>query len=107
MDAITVGIIVFFLAFLAYDTLRPARAYPKVEGWVRKGIISFVVYAALSAGLPFVWDAWLGKHRLIDATGLGTVAGAAVGAEMGSVPVAAGVAVALLLAVALWRRLRR
>ncbi|UCH30215.1 MAG: sterol desaturase family protein [Myxococcales bacterium] len=79
MDAITVGIIVFFLAFMAYDTLRPARDYPKVKGWVLKGIVAFVVYAALSTGLPFVWDAWLGEHRLIDATGLGTFGGAAVG----------------------------
>jgi sterol desaturase/sphingolipid hydroxylase (fatty acid hydroxylase superfamily) len=35
--------------------------------------------SALSTGLPFVWDAWLGEHRLIDATGLGTWGGAAVG----------------------------
>ena len=79
MDAISVGIIVFFLAFLAYDTLRPARRYAKVKGWVPKGIASFVVYATLSTALPFVWNAWLGEHRLIDATSLGTLRGAAVG----------------------------
>ena len=53
MDAITVGIIVFFLAFLAYDTLRPARPYAKVKGWVGRGIASFALYATLSTVLPF------------------------------------------------------
>ena len=79
MDPVMIGIVSFFLAFMAYDTLRPAREYPKVGGWVARGIVAFVVYAALSTGLPFLWDAWLGEHRLIDATGLGTWAGAAVG----------------------------
>jgi sterol desaturase/sphingolipid hydroxylase (fatty acid hydroxylase superfamily) len=79
MDAITISIIVFFLAFLAYDTLRPARRYTKIKGWVPKGIVSFVVYATLSTVLPFVWDAWLGQYRLIDATSLGTLRGAGVG----------------------------
>jgi sterol desaturase/sphingolipid hydroxylase (fatty acid hydroxylase superfamily) len=79
MDAITVAIIVFFLAFLAYDTLRPARPYAEVKGWVGRGITSFVLYAVLSTVLPFVWDAWLGQYRLVDATSLGTAAGAGVG----------------------------
>jgi sterol desaturase/sphingolipid hydroxylase (fatty acid hydroxylase superfamily) len=74
-----IGIVLFFLAFMAYDTLRPARAYPEVKGWVGRGIASFVVYAGVSTALPFVWDAWLGEHRLIDATGLGTWAGAGAG----------------------------
>lgn len=79
MDWVTVSIISFFLAFVAYDTLRPARGYARVRGWVLRGLASFVLYAVLSAVLPFVWDEWLGTHRLIDATGLGTWGGAAVG----------------------------
>jgi sterol desaturase/sphingolipid hydroxylase (fatty acid hydroxylase superfamily) len=79
MDPITIGIIAFFLAFLAYDTLRPARRFSKVKGWVAKGIASFLLYAVLSTVLPFVWDAWLGEHRLVDATSLGTLRGAGVG----------------------------
>lgn len=79
MDGITIAIILFFLVFVAYDTLRPARRYAEVKGWVAKGIASFLLYATLSTALPFVWDAWLGEHRLIDATGLGTFAGAAAG----------------------------
>ena len=79
MDVITIGIIAFFLAFLAYDTLRPARHYPRSRGWVLRGIASFVLYTGVSTGLPFLWDAWLGAHRLIDATSLGTYGGAAVG----------------------------
>lgn len=79
MDPVMIVIIVFFLTFLAYDTLRPARRYAEVKGWVPKGIASFLVYASLSTALPFVWDAWLGQHRLIDASSLGTLRGAGVG----------------------------
>jgi sterol desaturase/sphingolipid hydroxylase (fatty acid hydroxylase superfamily) len=79
MDAITVGIVLFFLSFLTYDTLRPARQYPKVKGWVAKGVASFALYSILSMTLPFIWDAWLGERRLIDATSLGTFWGAVIG----------------------------
>lgn len=79
MDIVTIGIIAFFLAFLAYDTLRPARDYPTSRGWVLRGIASFVLYAVISTGLPFLWDEWLGAHRLIDATSLGPYGGAVVG----------------------------
>lgn len=40
MDPVMIGIIAFFLTFLAYDTLRPARDYPKSRGWVLRGIAS-------------------------------------------------------------------
>jgi sterol desaturase/sphingolipid hydroxylase (fatty acid hydroxylase superfamily) len=79
MDPVLIAITLFFLAFMAYDTLRPARDYPKVKAWVLKGLAAFVVYFGLSISLPFVWDAWLGEHRLLDATGLGTWYGAIVG----------------------------
>lgn len=79
MDPIMLSIVAFFLAFIAFDTLRPARRYAGVKGATARGIASFVVYATLSALLPFVWDAWLGEHRLVDATSLGTLGGAAVG----------------------------
>ena len=79
MDWVTVAIITFFLGFIAYDTLRPARDYTRVKGWVLKGLASFVVYAVLSTVSPFLWNDWLGAHRLIDATGLGTWGGLAVG----------------------------
>ena len=79
MDPVMIGIILFFLVFVAYDTLRLARGFPRVEGWVAKGTASFLLYAVLSTALPFVWDAWLGEHRLVDATSLGTLRGAGVG----------------------------
>jgi sterol desaturase/sphingolipid hydroxylase (fatty acid hydroxylase superfamily) len=79
MSSIMIGIASVFIAFLAYDTLRPAREYPRIKGWVAKGIASFLVYSVVSAALPFLWDRWLGEHRLIDATSLGTFWGAAAG----------------------------
>jgi sterol desaturase/sphingolipid hydroxylase (fatty acid hydroxylase superfamily) len=79
MDWVLISIPTVFFSFIAYDSFRPARGYVRVNGWVLKGVASFVVYVALSTALPFLWDEWLGAHRLIDATALGTWAGAAVG----------------------------
>ena len=79
MVSILIAIILFFMTFTAYDTLRPARRYPKVRGWLTRGVLSFVVYMGVSTAMPFLWDAWLGAHRLVDATRLGTWGGAAVG----------------------------
>lgn len=79
MDMLMVGIVAFFLSFLAFDTLFPARKYVESPGWVLRGIAAFALYAVASTVLPFVWDEWLGAHRLFDATGLGTWGGAAVG----------------------------
>ncbi|MGB5811901.1 MAG: sterol desaturase family protein [Polyangiales bacterium] len=79
MDAVLIGISLFFFGFLAYDTLRPARGYVRTRAWVARGVASFVVYVAISSAFPFLWDEWLGAHRLVDATSLGTWGGAAAG----------------------------
>ena len=79
MDGVTIGMILFFFGFLVLDTLRPARAFPKMKAWPLRGVLSFVFYAVLATALPFVWDETLGQYRLIDATKLGTVGGAMVG----------------------------
>ena len=44
-----------FLAFIAYEAIRPARKdLPRVAWWRTKGIVFFVLTAVLSSVLPFV-----------------------------------------------------
>jgi len=69
-----------FLAFIAYEAIRPARKdLPRVAWWRTKGIVFFVLTAVISSVLPFVWADFVAKHALLNLSGLGTVAGAAAG----------------------------
>jgi sterol desaturase/sphingolipid hydroxylase (fatty acid hydroxylase superfamily) len=79
-DLAPLFIIGFFVAFIIYEAIRPARRdLPKVAWWKVKGIVFFVLTAVISSVLPFVWQGFVQKHALLDLSGLGTVAGAAVG----------------------------
>jgi sterol desaturase/sphingolipid hydroxylase (fatty acid hydroxylase superfamily) len=78
-DIVTGILLLSYAALIALDFVRPARAFPRVPGWRLKGIVFFVLSVGLSLVAPLLWDDWLGAHRLIDATGLGTIGGALVG----------------------------
>ena len=73
------GIVGTYAFFAILDLVTPARSFPKVVAWRLRGVTYFVVYLLLSSSLPYMWDGFLGAHRLIDATGLGTFLGALVG----------------------------
>jgi sterol desaturase/sphingolipid hydroxylase (fatty acid hydroxylase superfamily) len=76
---IMLGIVATYAAFAIYEARRPARSLPKIPRWRAKGALFFVLALALTTVLPMVWDSYLGEHRLIDATGLGTWLGALYG----------------------------
>ena len=80
MEALlTFGPVGLFIFFLVLDALRPARRFPPIRGWTLRGIASLVLFGAVSMFAPLLWTTALANHRLIDATGLGTVVGAIVG----------------------------
>ena len=68
-----------FVAFVAFEALRPARKLARVSWWRTQGILFFVLTAAVSTVLPLLWGGWVSKHALLNLSGLGTIAGAAVG----------------------------
>jgi sterol desaturase/sphingolipid hydroxylase (fatty acid hydroxylase superfamily) len=78
-DIILMSLLAAYGLLLVLDVVAPARAFPKVRHWRAKGLAFFVLFNALGIGLPLVWDAFLAEHRLIDATGLGTLIGAIAG----------------------------
>ena len=79
-DIAPLFIIGFFVAFIIYEAVRPARRdLPKVTWWKLKGIVFFVSTAVISSVLPFVWAGFVKNHSLLNLSGLGTLAGAAVG----------------------------
>jgi sterol desaturase/sphingolipid hydroxylase (fatty acid hydroxylase superfamily) len=72
-------LLVAYAVMVALDFVVPARSYPALRFWRLKGFAFFVLNVGLFTTLPFLWDGFLGEHRLIDATGLGTWGGALVG----------------------------
>lgn len=76
---VTAAVLGSYLLFIALDFWRPARAFPRIPFWRAKGVIFFLLNLSLSMTLPLLWDGWLGRFRLLDATGLGTVGGAVFG----------------------------
>jgi len=77
-DLVTVLLLSAYAVFVALDFWKPARSYPTMRFWRLKGFGFFVLNVGMFSTLPFVWDEWLGAHRVVDATALGTGLGALV-----------------------------
>lgn len=78
-DLCLLAVLALYAALIGLDFARPARRFERVPFWKLKGAAFFMIYLLVSYHLPFVWDAFLAEHRLIDATGLGVGGGALVG----------------------------
>lgn len=69
-----------YLAMLAIEPWKPARAFPRIPWWRTVGILFVVVLITINVMLPlFIPVDWLAGHRLLDLSGLGVVGGAIVG----------------------------
>lgn len=77
-DLIGFGPLVAFFVLIVLDLVVPARAFPQMGRWRLKGLLFFGLYLVIATLLPMTVDSWLGEHRLVDATGLGMLGGAAV-----------------------------
>jgi sterol desaturase/sphingolipid hydroxylase (fatty acid hydroxylase superfamily) len=73
------AVLAFFGVLIVLDVTRPGRAFERVPLWKLKGVAFFALYFLVSYHLPFVWDAFLASHRLIDASALGVGWGTLVG----------------------------
>lgn len=77
-DLVSVLLLAAYGVLVALDFFTSARGYPRLGQWRLKGFGFFVLNIGLFSTLPFLWDEWLGAHRLIDATGLGVGLGTLV-----------------------------
>jgi sterol desaturase/sphingolipid hydroxylase (fatty acid hydroxylase superfamily) len=71
--------VVIFAAFIVYEALRPARKLQRVTWWQLKGLVFFLVAGVITTVIPFALADVAAKVALLDLSGLGTLAGAAVG----------------------------
>jgi sterol desaturase/sphingolipid hydroxylase (fatty acid hydroxylase superfamily) len=67
-----------FVAFLILERVIPARAQPRVRFWILRGVVSFVMVAALNAIIPAVVMGALGDRSVLHLQALGTALGALV-----------------------------
>ncbi len=63
---ITIAVGMMFVGFILLDTFWRPRDYPATPGWRARGLLAFVVYLAISAAAPLVWDSGLSQHRHSD-----------------------------------------
>lgn len=68
-----------FATFAIADFLLQARHFPNVRLWRIMGLLSMALYFAIATWSPFLWDAWLGSHRLVEASTLPFAAQIALG----------------------------
>jgi sterol desaturase/sphingolipid hydroxylase (fatty acid hydroxylase superfamily) len=78
-DILTFGLLGLFVVLLLLDAVAGARRQPRVRGWRLMGIAAFLLFFLVSLYAPLLWNEVLAEHRLVDATGLGTIGGAIVG----------------------------
>jgi sterol desaturase/sphingolipid hydroxylase (fatty acid hydroxylase superfamily) len=76
MEALIVPL-AMFVGLVVVEWLWPARALPEAGRWRLKGLLFMGLYFVVASTAPLLWTTWLGEHRLMDASGLGTWGGAA------------------------------
>ncbi len=79
LDPISLVILAFYGALMAWETLFPGRALLEMKGWKLRGLASFAVFFYLSSYLPILWDQYFLRFQLFDLGGLGVAGGAILG----------------------------
>jgi sterol desaturase/sphingolipid hydroxylase (fatty acid hydroxylase superfamily) len=79
LDPVSLGVLALYGAMMLVEALAPGRALPRIRGWIPRALASFAVYFYLSSYLPLLWDGYLARYQLLDLSGLGPIAGAAIG----------------------------
>ena len=79
LDPISLAVLALYGALMLIEAIAPGRKLPSIKGWIPRALASFGVYFYLSSYLPLIWDGYLAQYQLLDLTGLGPIAGAAVG----------------------------
>jgi sterol desaturase/sphingolipid hydroxylase (fatty acid hydroxylase superfamily) len=75
MEALLVPVGMFLVLALV-ELVLPNRRFPEVPFWRLRGTLVFLAYLFVASTAPLFWDGFLAEHRLFDARGLGTAAGA-------------------------------
>jgi sterol desaturase/sphingolipid hydroxylase (fatty acid hydroxylase superfamily) len=79
LDPVSLTAFAIYALLILWERLAPARPLPRAKAWALRGLVAFVAYFAVSSYLPLFWTEYLQPFQLFDLSGLGTLAGAAIG----------------------------
>ena len=79
MDPISLTVLAIYGALILIEALFPARALPKVRGWIPRALAVFTFYFFLSSYLPLLWGESLAKIQLFNLGTLNPFIAAAIG----------------------------
>ena len=79
LDPISLTVLAIYGALILLEALRPARALPKVRGWIPRALVVFACYFFLSSYLPLLWGGSLSRFQLFNLETLNPFVAAAIG----------------------------
>ena len=79
LDPVSLTAFAIYAVLILWERLAPARPLPRAKAWAFRGLLAFLAYFAVSSYLPLFWTEYLQPFQLFDLSGLGTLAGAAIG----------------------------
>lgn len=66
LDPVSLMVFAIYACLIVVEALFPARALPKVKGWLARSIAVFIIYFYLASYLPLLWDKFLASYQLLD-----------------------------------------
>jgi len=66
MDPVSLALLAIYLVLILIEVLLPGQQLKKVNGWIPKTLLVFVIYFYLSTYLPLIWDKYLLPYQLIN-----------------------------------------
>lgn len=65
-DPISIGLLAIYFGLILIEALAPGHQVNRVQGWIPKSLLVFILYFYLSTYLPLIWDKYLLPFQLIN-----------------------------------------
>jgi sterol desaturase/sphingolipid hydroxylase (fatty acid hydroxylase superfamily) len=66
LDPISLILLAIYGGLILLEKIRPGQSLKKVDRWVPKSLLVFIVYFYLSTYLPLIWDKYLLPYQLFN-----------------------------------------
>ncbi len=66
LDPISLILVSIYASLIVLEKLIPGQPLKKVENWVPKSLLFFIVYFYSSSYLPLIWDKYLLPYQLVN-----------------------------------------
>lgn len=66
MDPISLVLLAIYSGLIILEAFIPGQQLKKINGWIPKSLLVFVIYFYLSTYLPLLWDKYLLPYQLVN-----------------------------------------